>query len=136
MYPSSERVAAADPPANPDPTTIAVNLRLFAGLMRAESILCFSHFESMGPEGILDSGVEISSFTGERPLTIKQQIELDMQKAKANAWSALSTTDWYFVRKIETGKEVPEEIKNQRQSIKNSLEEHLSVLQEELKNEL
>lgn len=85
---------------------------------------------------ILDSGVEISAFTGERPLTVKQQIELDMEKAKQNAWSALSATDWYFVRKIETGKEVPEEIKNQRQSIKNSLEECLSSLQEELKNEL
>ncbi len=85
---------------------------------------------------ILDSGVEVAAFTGERPLTIKQQIELDMQKAKANAWSTLSATDWYFVRKIETGKEIPEEIKKQRQSIKDSLEERLSSLQEELKNEL
>jgi len=85
---------------------------------------------------ILDSGVDIADFTGERPLNVKQQIELDIEKAKQNAWSALFTTDWYFVRKIETGKEIPEEIKNQRQSIKNSLEEHLSVLQEELKNEL
>ena len=59
-----------------------------------------------------------------------------MQKAKAGAWSALSVTDWYFVRKIETGKEIPEEIKKQRQSIKDSLEEQLSILQEELENEL
>jgi len=85
---------------------------------------------------ILDSGVEVSAFTGQQPLTIKQQIELEIKEAKDSAWASLSITDWYFVRQLETGKEVPEEIKNQRKSIKDSLEKRLSELQEELKNEL
>lgn len=85
---------------------------------------------------IIDSGVEIAAFTGKKPLTIKEQIELEIKKAKASAWASLSITDWYFIRQLETGKEIPEEIKNQRKSIKDSLEERLSELQEELKNEL
>ena len=85
---------------------------------------------------ILDSGADIADFTGKKPLTIKEQIELDIKNAKNHAHSILYTTDWYFIRKIETGKEVPEEIKNQRKSIKENLEKHLSALEEELKDEL
>ena len=50
---NSASEAAAAPPARPEPTTIMVNFRLFAGLMSFESILCLDHFCSMGPDGIL-----------------------------------------------------------------------------------
>ena len=52
-------MAAAAPPAKPEPTTIAVNFLLFAGLISAESILCLVHFESIDPEGIFESGVVV-----------------------------------------------------------------------------
>ena len=50
-------MAAAEAPASPDPTTMTENFLLFAGLMRAESILCFDHLDSIGPDGIFESGV-------------------------------------------------------------------------------
>ena len=37
----------------------ALNFLLFAGLISAESILCLVHFESIEPEGILESGVVV-----------------------------------------------------------------------------
>jgi len=53
LYPSSERVAAADPPARPEPTTMILNFRLLAGLMSLESILWDDHFSPSGPAGTL-----------------------------------------------------------------------------------
>ena len=50
-------MAAAAPPASPLPTTMTLYLRLFAGLMRRESILCLVHFWSSGPDGMLASGM-------------------------------------------------------------------------------
>src|SRR6187397_2449282 len=47
-------VAAALAPARPLPTTITEYFRLFAGLIRRDSNLCFSHFWSSGPEGMLE----------------------------------------------------------------------------------
>ena len=52
--------AAADAPANPEPTTITSKLLLFAGLTRATEDLYFSHFCSNGPSGILLSSFDIS----------------------------------------------------------------------------
>jgi len=46
-------VAAADPPASPDPTIITEYFRLFAGFTSFISNLCRVHFCSMGPDGLL-----------------------------------------------------------------------------------
>src|SRR5262249_26009768 len=46
--------AAPEAPARPDPTTITVYFRLFAGLTSFISKRCFSHFFSMGPGGMFD----------------------------------------------------------------------------------
>src|SRR5689334_8019102 len=54
LYPSSLSVAAADAPASPEPTTMTVYFRLFAGFTSFISKRCFSHFRSSGPDGILD----------------------------------------------------------------------------------
>src|SRR6185437_4377538 len=54
LYPSSLSDAAADPPASPDPTTITVYFRLFAGFTSFISNRCLLHFFSIGPEGALD----------------------------------------------------------------------------------
>src|SRR5579883_51574 len=62
-YPSSLRVAAADAPARPVPTTITVYFRLFAGLTNRMSNLCRSHLSSSGPGGTRDCKVS----TGRSP---------------------------------------------------------------------
>src|SRR5687767_4886841 len=50
-YPSSLRVAAADAPARPLPTTSTVCFRLLAGFTSFISKRCLSHLRSMGPDG-------------------------------------------------------------------------------------
>src|SRR6478672_1868941 len=54
LYPSSLRLAAAAPPASPEPTTITVYFRLFAGFTSFISNLCLLHFSTSGPEGVFD----------------------------------------------------------------------------------
>ncbi len=54
MYPSSLNVAAAAPPASPEPTTITVYFRLFAGFTSFMSKRCRSHFSGSGPGGVFD----------------------------------------------------------------------------------
>src|SRR6185503_13142752 len=51
-YPSSARVAAAEAPASPEPTTSTSNRRLLAGLTSFISKRCLSHFWVSGPEGM------------------------------------------------------------------------------------
>src|SRR5262249_39481227 len=58
-YPSSPRVAAADPPARPEPTTMISNLRRLFGLTRRELFLWFRHLFSSGPGGTLLSSLPI-----------------------------------------------------------------------------
>ena len=95
------------------------------------------HYDGHGVfNEIIESGVDIQPFTGKRPLSIKDQIEQDIESAKKDAWSKLCATDWYFTRKLETGKEIPEQVKNQRDSIRKNLEKRLSALEEELRDEL
>ena len=53
--PQSE--AAAEAPARPEPTTMTLYFRLFAGFTSFISNLCLSHFSDRGPEGILASRV-------------------------------------------------------------------------------
>jgi hypothetical protein len=46
--------AAAEAPARPVPTMITLYFLLLAGFTSFISKRCFSHFVSMGPEGILE----------------------------------------------------------------------------------
>src|SRR5689334_19502066 len=48
-------LAAADAPASPEPTTMTVCFRLFAGFTSFISNRCRSHFRSSGPDGIFDA---------------------------------------------------------------------------------
>ena len=54
LYPSSARVAAAEPPAKPVPTTIISMSLLFAGLTKLILFLWFVHLSSIGPSGIFE----------------------------------------------------------------------------------
>src|SRR5688572_10325887 len=54
LYPSSASVAAADPPASPEPTTMMLYLRLLAGLTSFRSNRCLSQRVSIGPVGHFD----------------------------------------------------------------------------------
>src|SRR5436305_580828 len=55
LYPSWANVAAADAPARPEPTTIIVCFRLFAGFTSFRLNRCRSHRVSIGPLGALES---------------------------------------------------------------------------------
>src|SRR5215472_745411 len=61
LYPNSPRLAAADPPARPEPTTMILNLRLFAGLTSFRPNLCVSHDFSIGPVGVLETSSILSA---------------------------------------------------------------------------
>ena len=54
LYPCSERVAQADPPANPVPTTITSIFLLLAGLTNRTLFLWVLHLRSSGPFGTLE----------------------------------------------------------------------------------
>src|SRR6266478_7266110 len=54
LYPSSAREAAAEAPASPLPTTKISNFRLLFGLTSLDSLRCFRHFDSSGPDGTLE----------------------------------------------------------------------------------
>ena len=56
-YPSSLNVAAAEAPANPDPTTRMWCFRLLAGLTSFISCRYFDHLKATGPEGVFASSV-------------------------------------------------------------------------------
>lgn len=43
---------------------------------------------------------------------------------RSSAWQLLWKTDWYVTRKIETGKEIPEEVISGREAIRASAEDH------------
>ena len=50
----SAREAAAEAPASPLPTTKISNFRLLFGLTSLDSLRCFRHFDSSGPDGTLE----------------------------------------------------------------------------------
>src|SRR5580704_13929016 len=56
-YPSSPKVAAAEAPARPLPTTIISNFGRLFGATNFDSPRCLSHFLSSGPEGTFESRV-------------------------------------------------------------------------------
>src|SRR5260370_27623570 len=56
-YPSSPKVAAAEAPARPLPTTIISNFDRLFGATNFDSPRCLSHFLSSGPDGTFESRV-------------------------------------------------------------------------------
>ena len=50
---------------------------------------------------------------------LAQQNQLKIEKIKNLQYNDLLLTDWYYTRYIETGQEVPLEIKQQRQEIRD-----------------
>jgi hypothetical protein len=62
------------------------------------------------------NGVFIEGATQEEINFYNKENELDLKKLKYNE---LLKTDWYFVRLAETGQEVPAEILEQRNAIRN-----------------
>src|SRR5690348_3654440 len=57
LYLSSPKVAAAEAPARPLPTTITSNFDRLFGATNFDSPRCLSHFLSSGPEGTFESRV-------------------------------------------------------------------------------
>ena len=55
LYPNSAKVAAAEPPAKPVPTTITSILRLFAGFTKIDMIFIIVHLSLIGPLGTFES---------------------------------------------------------------------------------
>ncbi len=64
----------------------------------------------------LINGKLVESSTKEEKESRKEQ---EIQELKNLQYEELKPTDWYFVRKAETGTEVPQEIIEQRQEIRN-----------------
>ena len=55
----------------------------------------------------------------------------NVQNLKLEQYQELSSTDWYYTRFLETGQEVPLEIKQQRQEIRDKYD----TLIQEINNE-
>jgi hypothetical protein len=62
LYPNSAKVAAADEPANPDPTTMISKLRLFAGFTKETEERYFVHLSDRFPSGIFEFNFDIIFF--------------------------------------------------------------------------
>src|SRR5471032_2386925 len=79
-YPSSESDADALAPASPDPTTITLYFRLFAGFTSFISKRCLSHFSASGPAGILGLSLMVMCMSGSA-----NQAEHDAQRKQAES---------------------------------------------------
>ena len=74
-----------------------------------------------------------------KPKTLEELKEQKIEQVKRKAYNLLSETDWYIVRQQETGKEIPQDVLNERESIRNQsevIEQEISELEtkEELRN--
>ena len=65
------------------------------------------------------------------PEEIAEQTQFQIQEYKIQQYQELFPTDWYYTRFLETGQEVPLEIKQQRQEIRDKY----SNLIQEINNE-
>ena len=68
---------------------------------------------------------------GATPEEIAEANKPKVQNLKLEQYQELSSTDWYYTRFLETGQEVPLEIKQQRQEIR----EKYDTLIQEINNE-
>ena len=74
-----------------------------------------------------------------KPKTLEELKEQKIEQVKRKAYNLLSETDWYIVRQLETGKEIPQDVLNERERIRNKsevIEQEISELEtkEELRN--
>lgn len=70
-------------------------------------------------------------YEGATPEEIAQQTQFQIQEYKIQQYQKLLPTDWYYTRFLETGQEVPLEIKQQRQEIRDKYD----TLIQEINNE-
>ena len=70
-------------------------------------------------------------YEGATPEEIAELNKQSVQNLKLGQYQELLLTDWYYTRYIETGQEVPLEIKQQRQEIKDKYD----TLIQEINNE-
>ena len=73
-------------------------------------------------------GVEYVEAT---PEEIAQQTQFQIQEYKIQQYQELLTTDWYYTRFLETGQEVPLEIKQQRQEIRDKYNDLIQEINNE-----
>jgi len=59
---------------------------------------------------------------------IEQKKQIEIEKLKAMQFEELSTTDWYVIRKMDTGIDIPLEIINQRVAIREKYDLLISEL--------
>jgi hypothetical protein len=52
---------------------------------------------------------------------IETPLDIEKEAKRASAIAYLKDTDWYIIRKIETGKEIPEEVSEKRNSCRNDI---------------
>ena len=79
----------------------------------------------------LENGGEFVYFEGATPEEIAEANKPKVQNLKKQQYIELSETDWYYTRFLETGQEVPLEIKQQRQEIRDKYD----TLIQEINNE-
>ena len=80
---------------------------------------------------LLDKDVLGVKYVEAIPEEIAEANKLIVQNLKLEQYQELLPTDWYYTRYIETGQEVPLEIKQQRQEIRDKY----SNLIQEINNE-
>lgn len=66
-------------------------------------------------------------YEGATPEEIAEQTQSQIQEYKIQQYQELFPTDWYYTRFLETGQEVPLEIKQQRKDIR---EKYNNLIQE------
>lgn len=52
---------------------------------------------------------------------VKSASDIDAESARTEAMTYLKSTDWYVIRMVETGKEVPKEVSEARASARLKL---------------
>lgn len=63
----------------------------------------------------IPENIEFKTITFEK----EEELEEDLELKKKLAYEELKETDWYIIRFQETGKEIPQEILNLREQIRN-----------------
>jgi hypothetical protein len=52
---------------------------------------------------------------------VKTKSEIESDQARSSAISYLSSTDWYVIRQLETGQEVPQDVSEARAEARSKL---------------
>lgn len=68
---------------------------------------------------LIDKDIVGVEYVEATPEEIAEANKQSVQNLKLEQYQELSLTDWYFTRYIETGQDIPLEIKQQRQEIRD-----------------